>query len=234
MDFFHPREPVNTWSHGVWLVMALWGVAFLWRCGRQDRARRFVLLIYGVSMVFCSASSTLFHGIRTSDKSLRTFELMDNISIYLLIAGTYTPIVWTFLRGYWRSGVLGLVWFWAALGILIHISCGTLPAWQPTTYYLAMGWGAIFCYFKVVRGLSHRILAPILAGGVLYSVGAAFNLLNWPVLWPGVFQAHELFHLFVVAASLLHFYFMLTVVAPWVHDPVPPLPLATEGTSIGW
>jgi hemolysin III len=234
MNLFHPREPVSTWSHGAWLVLALWGLVVLWRCGRRDRARQLALLVYALSLVFCSASSMLYHGVHTPAKSLSTFALMDSISIYLLIAGTYTPIAWTFLRGYWRSGVLGMVWFWAVLGISIHLACETLPLWLSTGYYLAMGWGALFCYFEVVRGLSHRLMAPIVAGGVLYSIGAVLNLLNQPVLWPGVFQAHELFHMFVIAASLLHFHFMLTVVAPWTHETEPTQPLAPEGASIGW
>ena len=103
-----------------------------------------------------------------------------------------------------------------------------------TGYYLAMGWGAVFCYFEVARGLSHRMLSPIVAGGVLYSLGAVVNLLHHPVLWPGVIQAHELFHLFVIAASLLHFSFILTVVAPWQDESPSPLPLAVEGSSAGW
>jgi hemolysin III len=139
---------------------------------------------------------------------------MDHVGIYMLIAGTYTPIAWTFLRRHWRRGVLGLVWLWAALGITIRLTYETQPPWLSTAFYLGMGWGALFCYFEVARRLSHRAMIPIVAGGVLYSLGAIFNLLHGPVLWPGVFQAHELFHLFVVAGSMCHFYFMLTVVGP--------------------
>ena len=84
--------------------------------------------------------------------------------------------------------------------------------------YLAMGWGAVLCYFEVARRLSHRNLLPVVVGGVLYSLGAVINLLHQPVLWPGVFQAHELFHIFVVAGSLAHYWFMLTVIAPYVGD----------------
>ena len=80
-----------------------------------------------------------------------------------------------------------------------------------TLMYLAMGWGAVLCYFEVARRVSHRNLLPIVVGGVLYSSGAVINLLHQPVLWPGVFQAHELFHIFVVAGSLAHYWFMLTV-----------------------
>ena len=90
-----------------------------------------------------------------------------------------------------------------------------------TGLYLGLGWGALFCYFDIARKLSHRAMRPFLAGGVFYSVGAVLNLLHWPVLWPGVFQAHELFHLFVMAGSLSHFWFILTAVATF--DPAAPL-----------
>jgi hemolysin III len=219
MDLLNPREPVSTWSHGMWLLLALWGLVLLWQTSREDRARKITLLIYGLSLVFCAGSSTLYHGLRLPGKRINAFALMDHVSIYMLIAGTYTPIAWTFLSRHWRRCVLGLVWFWAALGITIQLTCEPLPSWLSTGYYLAMGWGALFCYSEVARRLSHRAMLPIVVGGVLYSVGALFNLLHRPVLWPGVIQSHELFHFFVVAASLLHFYYILTVVGPPIAAP---------------
>src|SRR5262249_44382120 len=132
-----------------------------------------------------------------------------------------TPIAWTVLDRYWRRGILGLVWSLAALGIAIHLTCQTVPLWLSTGFYLGMGWAAIFAYFEVARRLSHRALLPITAGGVLYSVGAVFNLLHRPIIWPGVFGAHELFHVFVVAASLTHYCFIITVIGPYVAEPEP-------------
>ncbi len=188
MDLLNPREPINTWSHGLWLMIALAGIIMLWQRGHGDRAKQVSLLIYGLSLIFCSACSTLYHGVRLPGERIKAFALMDHVGIYMLIAGTYTPIAWTFLRRHWRRGVLGLVWFWAALGITIHLTYETLPLWLSTGFYLGMGWGALFCYFEVARRLSHRALIPIVAGGVLYSLGAIFNLLHGPVLWPGVFR----------------------------------------------
>ena len=97
-----------------------------------------------------------------------------------------------------------------------------------TGFYLAMGWGESLCYFELARRINHRALLPILYGGLFYSVGAVLNLLRWPTLWPGVFGPHELFHLFVMAGSLCHFWFMLTVVAHHRPGRLPPA-LPAEG-----
>lgn len=214
MDLLDPREPVSSWTHGLWLIMAMAGtVLLLWR-SRGDRVKRFSFLVYGSSLIFCSAASMLYHGVRASDRGIATFALLDYIGIYLLVAGTYTPIAWNLLRGRWRAGILTLVWTWAAVGAMLHLSWTAVPPWLSTGLYLGMGWGSALCYVEVARRLSFRALLPIPVGGLLYSVGALFNLLQGPVFWPGVFEAHELFHLFVIAASLFHFRFMLTIVSP--------------------
>ncbi len=228
MGLFHPRDPISAWSHGAWLLIALFGLALLWRRGQGSRAKQVSLMIYGICLVFCSAGSTLYHSIRVKGEIMNIFDRMDHIGIYMLIAGTYTPIVWTFLRRHWRRNILGLVWSWAALGITLHLIQGSLPLWLSTALYLGMGWGATFCYFEIARQTSHRTLLPVVAGGILYSLGAVFNLIHRPVLWPGVFQAHELFHVFVVAASVVHFHFILTVVGPHPQDDDPP------GCSLGF
>jgi hemolysin III len=219
VDFLNPREPVSTWSHALWLLLALPGTLLLWRRGSGDRTKQLSLLTYGLSLAFCSAASTLYHGVRPTGHRLATFALLDYIGIYFLIAGSYTPIAWNLLRGPWRRGILVLVWLWAAAGTLLRLADVTLPPWLSTGLYLAMGWGAVFCYFEVARRLSCRALLPIPVGGLLYSLGAVCNLLRQPVLWPGVFQAHELFHLFVLAGSLVHFRFVLRVVVPFAPGP---------------
>jgi hemolysin III len=218
MDLLSPREPVSSWTHAFWLLASLPAVYLLWARGRGDRAKQLSFLVYGTGLVACSLASTLYHSVRLHDEGIRFYALLDYIAIYVLIAGSYTPIVWNVVRGHWRRGILAVVWGGAALGIGLRVSLETLPAWLTTALYLAMGWGAILCYFEVARGLSHRALWPIVGGGLLYSVGAVVNLLRQPILWPGVFQAHELFHVFVVAASAVHYWFMLTVIAPFVHE----------------
>ncbi len=187
MDFLNPREPVSTWSHGLWLLLVLPGSVLLWRRSRGDRGKQLSLLIYGLSLVFCATASTLYHAARSAESRIATFALLDYLGIYFLIAGTYTAIAWNLLRGRWRRGILALVWAWAIGGWAIRLSFTSLPPWLSTGLYLLMGWGSVFCYVEVARRLSHRALLPIVAGGVFYSLGAFINLLHQPVLWPGVF-----------------------------------------------
>jgi hemolysin III len=215
MDFFDLREPVSAWTHGAWLLLSLPAAYFLWCQGRGDRPKQLALLVFGFSLAFCFAASALYHGARKGAAALDVLDRLDHIGIYLLIAGTYTPVAWVLLRGRMRSAILGLAWGIAVLGGIEIWFCGVLSPIASTLVYLAMGWGALFCYFEIARALSYRALRPMLVGGVLYSVGAVFHLLRWPVLWPGVFQAHELFHVFVMGGSLAHFWFMLRVVAPY-------------------
>jgi hemolysin III len=160
----------------------------------------------------------LYHGVRNAPATIRALDTLDHMGIYLLIAGTYTPIAWTLLRRRWRRVMLALVWTWAFAGIVMHLSWSTVPRGLSTGLYLGMGWVAVFCYLEIARRLSHRALLPVVIGGVLYSVGAVFNLARFPVIWPGVFQSHELFHVLVVAASLCHFYFILTVAGATVLE----------------
>ena len=107
------------------------------------------------------------------------------------------------------------VWLWAFAGSVLQVVYTSVPSWLNTTLYLMMGWFGVAFYFEIASRLSFRALAAIPVGGLIYSIGALVNLLGRPILWPGIFQAHELFHLFVIAASLVHFRFLLTVVVPF-------------------
>jgi hemolysin III len=230
MDFLTFREPFSAWSHCSWMLLSLLGTFYLWRRSGGDLGKQISLLVFGLSLVFCYASSTLYHAVRLSADGIAVFNLLDYIGIYVLIAGSSTPLAWNLLRGRWRLTTLSAAWLMAAAGIAVQVAFRTLPRSISTGLYLAMGWGAIFCYFEIARGLTHRPLRPILLGGLLYTVGAVINLAEWPVLWPGAFGAHEVFHLFVMAGSLSHFGFMLGVVVPFEPRPVCPRPAPSPRT----
>lgn len=213
MDVLNLREPFSAWSHGAWLLLTMPAAVLLWRRARGDRPRQLVMLGYATCLALCASASTLYHGVRLPEERLAVFLLLDHAGIYVLIAGTYAPIGWL-MKGRARGRTLTLSWLAAGAGIALNVTIGDLPYGAGTLLYLAMGWGSIFCYRELSRTYSHRTLSPIILGGILYSVGAAFHLLGWPVAWPGVFEGHELFHLFVVAGSAAHYGFVYRVVAP--------------------
>jgi hemolysin III len=230
MLFFDLREPINAWSHGAGMLLALpvtW--LLLKRCARPidslgpeplSASRRYqsvkalCLLVFGLTLIACYGISALFHAAKVSGEPLLRLQRLDHVGIYLLIAGTYTPVAWGLMRGSWWWGTLTTVWT-VALACAARVWCGgMLPIWVSTLTYLVMGWGALFCYFELARIFSHRTLLPLPLGGVFYSVGAILNLTKWPALYPGVFAAHEIFHLLVIAGSACHIFFMLQVVIP--------------------
>jgi hemolysin III len=216
MEFFSLREPVSAWSHLAGLLLAVVGTLWLWRRSRGGRFdKRLSLLIFGLSLAFCYGASSLYHGARVSDERLALLDRIDHVGIFLLIAGSYTPLAWNLLAGRWRWGTLSIVWMIAATASVMLVVGGVFPPILNTAVYLAMGWGSIACYAEMARVVTHRLLWPLLGGGVFYSIGALLNILDWPALWPGVFNAHDLFHFFVLAGSMSHYRLILRVVVPF-------------------
>jgi hemolysin III len=226
MNVFHLREPVSAWSHAAGMLLSLPATVSLLRQSKGGRAKRLSLLIYGLSMTACYEASALFHGVKGPSGRIAGFNLLDHIGIYLYIAGTYTSVAWNVLRDRWRSCTLTMAWAWAIAGSLLQVASGNLHPLVSTGLYMGMGWGIGLIYFELARVLSHRALRPILVGAAFYTVGAVLNVLGHPVLWPGVFESHELFHVLVLAGSAAHYWFVLTVVAPL--DPATLAPVATS------
>ena len=250
MLLFDLREPISALSHGAGMILALAVTWVFWRqCGEQlstasaesgygaaryHRIKALCLLIFGITMILCYGISAAFHGALLSGKPLERLQRLDHVGIYLLIAGTYTPVAWALMRGSWWWGTLTTVWTFAVL-CAARVWCGgVMPIWVSTLLYLTMGWGALFCYFELAKTYTHRTLLPLPLGGVFYSVGAILNLAHWPVIFPGVFAAHEIFHFLVIGGSACHTFFMIRAVvpsaapvparltaSPHVFDPVP-------------
>src|SRR5262249_9797322 len=143
------------------------------------------------------------------------FARLDGVGILALIAGTYTPIAWTVMRGHWRRWTLAVVWSTAIAATLVIANGSLFSPTFSTCLYLAMGWGAVVCYFELAHSVLSRAMLPVVGGGLSYSVGAVLNLLRWPDLLPGTFGPHELFHIFVLLGSLAHYWFILNVVVPF-------------------
>jgi hemolysin III len=231
MEWLHFREPVSAWSHALGLVLALPVTAFLVRRASGNRLKQLGFLVFGLTLFACYGGSTIYHAVRGTPAQIAWFDAVDHVGIYLLIAGTVTPVALGVLEGRWRWGTLGLAWFLATSGIALRLSVRDLPLMMTTALYLAMGWGVLTCYFELARALSPRAMRLALLGGLFYSLGALLNVLRWPVPWPGVVGPHEVFHLFVLAGSTCHVLFTLWVVAPYARPAAVLAPAATPAPA---
>jgi hemolysin III len=213
MEWLQFREPVNTWTHLVWMLLAIPGALLLWQRGRGDLPKQISFLIFGIGLIVCFGASALYHGLDLPHDRLGPFITLDHIGIYVLIAATGTGMGFTILRGAWKWSLLIGIWAAAAIGITGRLVPMEWPRWINPCLYLLMGWGMVTYYPKLVQAVGHRGVRWIGLGGLFYTLGALCYILKWPVLWPGVLGWHEMLHVFDMAGSLTHFGFVLTYVA---------------------
>jgi hemolysin III len=210
------REPVNGLTHLVGGLIAFVGLIVLLttaaRAGRADQLVSFG--IFGFSLITLYTASALYHLLPLSSAGVARLRRVDHISIFLLIAGTYTPFCLLALDGSWRVGLLGLIWGLALCGILLKLLWMEAPRWLSVTLYLGMGWVAVIAAPVLFRAVPAGGMAWVLGGALVYSAGAIVYGLKRPNPVPGVFGFHELWHLFVMAGSACHFWAVLEYIAP--------------------
>jgi hemolysin III len=210
------REPVSGLSHlaGALLALVALGVLLAGAAGEGRVDQLVAFGIFGCSLVALYGASALYHLLPVSPAAVAKLRRWDHIMIFVLIAGTYTPICLLALKGGWGVGLLGLVWTLAFCGVVLKLLWMGAPRWLSVGIYLAMGWIAVVAASAILRAVPPGGIAWILAGGLVYSAGALIYGLKRPNPVPGVFGFHELWHLFVMAGSACHFWAMLQYIAP--------------------
>lgn len=222
------RDPVSSASHLLTAVWALYATLVLLRL--SPPGRRWPVAVFGLSMVALYLASGTFHGVPyTRDANpdeFRFFQKLDQSAIFVLIAGTNTPIIVTLLSGARRRWFLGLMWGVAATGIGCLWLLPKAPHWVVVGNYLLMGWLGIVPGWHYVRVLgSVRPLLWALAGAGFYTAGAVCEIVEWPVIlneYPLRFGYHEVLHLFDVAGTVAFFLFIARYVVPF-EGPAEPL-----------
>ncbi len=209
------REPFSALSHGFGAVLAILGTTFLLTHSGRKPGSGLSCLVYGFCLTFCLASSAAWHTAIIPQSGVDRLLVLDHIGIFLLIAGTYTPIARNVLEGKWQLWTLVGVWTFAALGVASHVISDHPPLMLGTILYLAMGWGSLLCYPEIARRSPRGSHWWILIGGILYSLGATFNVLRWPNPWPTVVGYHGQFHVFVLAAAATHFVYIAKTARPF-------------------
>ena len=203
------EELANTLTHGLGLVLGIAGLVLLVVSASLRGGGRAVVScsVYGASLVLLYAASTLYHSAR-SPRARRVFKIVDHSSIYLLVAGTYTPFLLVTLRGAWGWSLFGVVWGLAVAGIVFKTLFVHRFRLLSTLLYVGMGWVILIAIRPLLRALPAGGLAWLLAGGLCYTGGVAFYL------WKRLPYGHAIWHLFVLAGSLCHFFGVLLYVVP--------------------
>lgn len=207
------REPVNGLTHLVAAVAAAGGLALLLYLARHDGAKAAALALYGITLVLMFSASAAYHLAAAGPRGLLFLRKLDHSAIYLLIAGSYTPLCLHFFTGFWRSGMLAVIWALALIGIGVKIFVIRAPRWVTAGIYLLMGWLALAGIREIVATLPAGALTWLLLGGLFYTAGAVIYMLKAPNPWPGVFGFHEIWHLFVILGAFSHFVLMAAYVA---------------------
>lgn len=202
------REPVNTLTHGAGAIFAVAGlVALLYEAMQHESLSQLIAFsMFGLSMVLLYTASALYHALPVKEKTLLLLQKLDHSMIYVLIAGTYTPICLLVLEGGWKWGLFVTVWTLAAVGIIKKFLWMSAPRWLSTGFYLGMGWLAIITFPTLIEKLPIAFLVWIGIGGMAYTLGAIIYGIQKPNPFPNWFGHHEIWHLFVLAGTFSHFW----------------------------
>lgn len=195
--WFRQEEIANGWTHLIALLLSIGGLIFL--VHKATSTRDIVACsVYGASVIFMYSSSAIYHFL-LNHRLKRVFHILDHISIFLMIAGSYTPFTLLTLHGPWGWSLFGVVWGIACLGIFFKLFFTGRFNLLSTALYALMGWIALIAIVPITRALPDFAVFLLVLGGVLYTVGMIFYLME------SVPFAHTVWHLFVIGGWLTHF-----------------------------
>lgn len=191
-------------THGIGAGLAIVGLVFLLIVAvRHGNVVHIVsAAIYGSSLILLYLASTLYH-LLPGPRCKKIFQQLDHSMIYILIAGTYTPLTLVSLRGGWGWTLFGLVWGMAILGLAMEIVLRRKIKWISLVLYLSMGWLIVIAAKPLIASLAPAGLALLVIGGLLYSLGVIFYV------WEKLSYHHAIWHVFVMAGSAAHFFTIL-------------------------
>lgn len=210
------REPGSAITHFIAMMMALVAaIPLLVKASGSNQTCLSAMAIFMLSMVLLYGASAIYHSVNVSGKILRVFRKLDHMMIFVLIAGSYTPVCLIVLGGELGYRLLALVWGIALVGMVIKACWINCPKWFSSVIYIAMGWVCVLVFGQLLNTLPKAAFLLLLAGGIIYTVGGVIYALKLPIFNSrhAYFGSHEIFHLFVMGGSICHFIFMYLYVA---------------------
>ncbi len=211
------REPGSAITHFIGMMMAIFASTPLLVkvAATSDHTAFIAMTVFMCSMIALYGASALYHSITVKDRILRVFRKLDHMMIFVLIAGSYTPVCLIVLGGDLGYTLLAVVWGIALIGMTVKACWITCPKWFSSVIYIAMGWVCLGVFGQLWNSLPHSAFLWLLAGGIIYTVGGVIYALKLPIFNSRHknFGSHEVFHLFVMGGSICHFIFMYLYVA---------------------
>ncbi len=201
------KDPFSALSHYVGAAAAVIGLAYLILLVWSHTVAVVSFAVYGACLTLLFVASGIYHSINTQNKWL---QKLDHMAIYLMIAGTYTPICLLAVRGVTGYVMLSAEWGMALIGIAANVFWGGGPKRLRLTLYLLMGWLVVADLPSLLHVLPSSALIWMLMGGLAFTFGTIIYATGRPKLWPGKFGSHDLWHLFVLGGSACHYLLMLS------------------------
>lgn len=201
------REPVNALTHLLGAVLSLIGTILLFNHTKLPLNPITItsILIFGISLIMLYTTSGIYHLVYTTDSILLRLKKLDHAMIFILIAGSYTPFCLLALSGLWKWSIISIVWSLAIVGITLKIFWIDMPRWLSTSFYIGMGWIALFALKPLYASLSAGGFFFLILGGVMYTIGGVIYGTKKPNLSSN-FGFHEIFHIFVMLGSFCHYW----------------------------
>ena len=206
---FFLKDPGSAITHFIAVILVLIAaIPLLIKAAREpDHLHIIALSVFILSMILLYMASTIYHSLDISDKANRRLRKVDHMMIFVLIAGSYTPICLLALKGNTGKFLCILVWAVALVGILIKALWINCPKWFSSVIYIGMGWLCVLAFSQIFHALSRPAFGWLLAGGIIYTIGGIIYALKVPLFNARHknFGSHEIFHLFVMGGSACHF-----------------------------
>lgn len=211
------REPGSAITHFIGMMMAIVAAApLLVKAALDaDMTALVAMTVFIGSMVALYGASAVYHSVTVKENILKVFRKLDHMMIFVLIAGSYTPVCLVVLGGRMGYTLLAVVWGIAVAGMVVKACWITCPKWFSSLVYIAMGWVCLAVFGTLWNTLPHSAFLWLLAGGIVYTAGGVIYALKLPIFNARhkYFGSHEIFHLFVMGGSICHFVFMYLYVA---------------------
>lgn len=199
------QEAFNFYSHLAGMIAAVIGTIFLLNIATGSASMIVTALTYGLSIIFLFSASSLYHAFKKQENELSFWRKMDRLAIFFMIAGSYTPVCYFFLDDDWRLPMIAIQWGLVAFGVCSQLFFPRAPRMLYAIIFLIMGWMLVFPMNQILSAMTPLQTNLLFGGGIAFTLGAIIYAIKKPLMIPGVFSFHELFHVTVLVGGVSHY-----------------------------